>query len=179
MLEISDEQLKEGLQMAKLASCARAPHCLWEEREFFRKLNCCVVPAFGEIIRQDSPFFFRKSLEFSDYSNPQLNIHDLHVYTQAFVLFAYPLFVANKRKIPFLSADEIKEEEKNFSQKSLSRIKNETLLKMRFVNCYWFDWLRFNYLNSFNQPKVYVKYLRVLAFLAELFLMGAEGGQGS
>ena len=177
MLEISDEQLKEGLQMAKLAACIRAPHCLWGEQDFFSKLSCCVVPAFGELIKYDSPCFFRKSFDFSEYNNQQSDLHDLHVYTQTFVLFAYPLFLANNREIPFLSADEIKEREDRFAQKSLSQITNETLLKMRFINCYWFDWIRFNYLNSFNQPKIYVKYLRAIALLAELFLTGAEGGQ--
>lgn len=177
MLEISDEQLKRGLQMAKLASCIRAPHCLWGEQEFFSKLNCCAVPAFGEIIKYDSPCFFRKIFEFSGYNNPQLDLHDLHIYTQVFVLFSYPLFLANNRKIPLLSADETREIEEAFAQKSLSQIADGTLLKMRFINCYWFDWIRFNYLNSFNRPKTYVKYLRAIALLAELFLAGVEGGQ--
>ena len=174
MIEISAEQLKQGLKMAKLACCVRISHCFWGGRNPFYEITCCRVPAFGRIIKQDSELFFRKGFEISEYNNPQADFHDLHVYTETFILFSYPLFLANDRKIPFISLEEIKEEEEGFSKKTLDQVADETLIKMRLINRYWFDWINITYLNSFNQPEKHKNSLRAIALLLELFLKGVR-----
>jgi hypothetical protein len=193
MIRISEEHLDEGLEMAEAAACARSFHCLWGEQAYLPRENCCGIIAFREIFESDSPALFGKFLKLSEYKRIvdnftllelgvitenlqqirkiQVDLHDLHVFTQGFLLVFYPLFLANGEEIPFLSSDEIKKEEKEFSKKPFRKMTHITGRKMAFINRHWFEWVKMSYLGSLIRPK---KYTRIIALLVELLLAGMQ-----
>jgi len=189
LIKISAEELEQGLKMAGEASCTRSFHCLWGERKYLPRENCCGVVDFRDIFEHSSGLLFNRFLELSGYNRitydfmlleigmgaeklrdirrTQEEIRDLHIFTQGFLLIFYPLFLANNEEIPCFSPDQLKEEEKKLFQKSFYQTAVKTERKMFHINRYWLGWVRTNYLESFTRPK---KYAKLMFFLVNLFL---------
>jgi|GEM_PF-3307875 len=192
MIKISEEQLDQALKMAEEAACSRGPDCLWGKRKYLPPKNCCSIIDFRDAFEHDSPCLFGKAFELSGYRKTvynftllelgllenmevikrvQADIHDLHVFTQAFVLVFYPLFLANDQAIPFVRSGEIIEKEKELSRVSLARIARITGRKMAHINRHWLEWVSIGYLGSLRYPE---KYIRATALLIEIFLAGIK-----
>lgn len=198
MIEISEEQLEQGLAMIRIADdCLESANCFFGQKELFPKKQCCKIPAFREAFESDSPIFFSKVRQIAGYEKALYNIillqtgalkklkvkrrawlefKYLYIYTNTVLFTFFPLYLANNEEIPFLSFKEVKEKEKDFSQKSIDQISDETGKKMKLINEHWFDWISYNFLNDFNQSdtRYYFKYARAIALLVELFLAGMQ-----
>lgn len=196
MVMIKEEHLEEGLKIVRIAStCLRSPHCLWGKKEDIPescKGKICEVIEFRRIFESDSPAFYGKVLEFSDYQRKvynfqrlemengplkqkrkaQMELHDLYIFAQLFLLIFYPLYLANK-EVPFLTPSEIRKEEKKFFSQPTNRSVNNIYQKMAEINQEWFEWIQIS-LTNFLFPE---HYTNSIALLVQMFLAGSEKTQ--
>jgi len=193
MLKISEEQLERGFNVVRKAfSYKEATHYLWGQ---LNKQLDRIEPQLFELYQfrcafeSDSPAFFAEFLELSDYQRrsrnfyglqiemgtypqmrkSQIEFHDLQIFAQASVLTLYPLFLANNSEFPFLLPEEIKTEERAFSQENLDL----TGKTMHDINPEWFHWIH-AILGNLIDPKIYTS---AISLMVRLFLKGVQKTQ--
>lgn len=147
------------------------------------------IVKFREIFESDSPAFYGKFWEFSDFKRiiqdynqtqreggscqwmepVQIEIRSLHLLARVSLLALYPLFLANNEEFPFLLPDEIREAERVFSF-------DETLKEMRKINSEWCEEICqiFDSPTHFAWPAWCEKHKKTIFLLIWFFLKGVQ-----
>lgn len=176
MIKITDEQLNYGLNLAhNLSICPSSLFCLWGKvNDSCEEQKSCKLILFRKTLESDSPAFYGKFKELSEYeavmhdlvlvevegnieqkSEVRARFGDLNVFAQLSMVALYSLFVANEP--PFLSSKEIKEIEQNHDFIDLQRI-----------NSNWFAWINI-FLSNFQEAE---KPIEAISLLVRLYAYG-------
>ena len=191
MIRITSTQLNRALSVASQTPRLSSLACLWGSRKDVSDEDCkisryCEIVRFRKIFESDSPGFFGKFLELSEYQRIiqnyigleieggeysqmrtiQIELRNLCIFACASILAIYPLFLANNETVPFLSLKEIKEIEENFSEEQFNQVGQE----MQKINRIWFNQIEI-ILDNLAQPQ---RYKRAIFLLVKLFIQGVE-----